>query len=183
MWTKPTATVLGIDAPATVAAPNLTSGAGGVAASYEVEDWVRAIRHGLSPGGRVLFVMPAEVYRHLSDDDLGALVAFLEVAPPVDRSWPPPKPGPVGRILRATGALDEAFPFLYLDHSAPRAPAPPAGATAEYGEYLARTFGYGKEDLARLALAALQHSFLPPEEKRAHEEKFRQRFSELGVAV
>ena len=54
--------------------------------------------------------------------------------------------------------------------------------TREY-LHLARTFGYGKEDLARLALAGLHHSFLPPEEKQMHEQKFRQRFAELGVEL
>jgi cytochrome c5 len=47
----------------------------------------------------------------------------------------------VGRILRATGALDGAFPYTYLDHDAPRPPAPPVAATAEYGDYMVRTFG------------------------------------------
>ena len=31
--------------------PNLTSGPGGVVAAYRPDDWVRAIRHGLAPGG------------------------------------------------------------------------------------------------------------------------------------
>jgi len=44
-------------------------------------------------------------------------------------------------VLRATGKLDAAFPFHVVDHRAPRPPAPPPGATAEYGEYVARTFG------------------------------------------
>jgi len=126
---------------ATVAAPNLTTGEGGAATSYAELDWVRAIRHGVNSRGRAMFVMPAEIYYHLSDEDLGALIAFLRRSPPVERRWPEAKPGPMGRILRATGALDAAFPFFGIDHTAPRAPAPPPGATAEYGAYLTRTFG------------------------------------------
>lgn len=126
---------------AVVAAPNLTTGEGGAARRYEVADWVRAVRHGLNSRGRAMFVMPAEVYYFLSDDDLGALIAYLESSPPVDRAWPDVAPGPVGRVLRAAGQLDAAFPYLQIDHRAPRPPAPPAGATAEYGEYLTRTFG------------------------------------------
>jgi mono/diheme cytochrome c family protein len=126
---------------ATVAASNLTTGEGGAAASYGALDWVRALRHGVNARGRAMFVMPAESYTHLSDEDLGALIAFLEQSPPVDRRWPDAKAGPVGRVLRATGALDAAFPFTYVDHHAEREPAPPPGPTAEYGAYLARTFG------------------------------------------
>ncbi len=54
--------------------------------------------------------------------------------------------------------------------------------TREY-LHLARTFGYGTPDLAGLSLAALHHSFLPPADKQAHEQRFRQRFAELGVAL
>jgi mono/diheme cytochrome c family protein len=126
---------------ATVAAPNLTTGEGGVAARYQPLDWVRALRHGLGADGRALFVMPAEIYTHLSDEDLGALVAFLESSPPVDRRWPATKPGLVGRMLRAAGKLDAAFPYTYVDHAAARPPAPAYAATAEYGDYVARTFG------------------------------------------
>ena len=125
---------------ATVAAPNLTAGEGGVAASYTDADWTRAVRHGLNSRGRAMFVMPAEVYYFLSDEDLGSIVAFLRQAK-VDRRFADAKPGPVGKALRAAGVLDPAFPYTYLDHDAPRPPAPPVGATVEYGEYMARTFG------------------------------------------
>lgn len=126
---------------ATVAAPNLTTGDGGAAARYEVDDWVRALRHGLNVRGRAMFVMPAEIYTNLSDEDLGALIAFLESSPPVDRRWPDAAPGPVGRMLRAAGKLDAAFPFTFVDHAATRPPAPPAEATSEYGAYVVGTFG------------------------------------------
>jgi mono/diheme cytochrome c family protein len=126
---------------ARIAAPNLTAGDGGRAATYTDVDWVRTLRHGLDPNGRELFVMPAEVYYFLDDEDLGALVAYLRQAPKVDRRFEPIKPGPLGRVLRAVGQLDPAFPHGTMDHTAPRPPKPPAGATPEYGEYLARTFG------------------------------------------
>lgn len=126
---------------ATVAAPNLTLGEGGVAGRYEPVDWVRALRHGLAADGRAMFAMPAEIYTHLSDEDLGALIAYLESSPPVDRRWPATRPGPVGRILRAAGKLDGAFPYLYVDHAATRPPAPAHDATVEYGDYVARSFG------------------------------------------
>jgi cytochrome c5 len=80
------------------------------------------------------------VYRNLDDADLGALVAYLRTTR-VDRRFEPTKPGPIGRALRAAGKLDAAFPYFAIDHAEKRAPAPPAGATPEYGAYLARTFG------------------------------------------
>jgi hypothetical protein len=42
--------------------PNLTSGAGGVGATFSDEDFVRAIRHGVGPDGKALFIMPAKAY-------------------------------------------------------------------------------------------------------------------------
>lgn len=125
---------------ATIAASNLTAGDGGIASTYTETDWARAVRHGVNSRGRALFVMPAEVYYFLSDEDLGAIVAYLRQAR-VDRRFAEAKPGPVGRVLRALGELDSAFPYTHLDHDAPRPPAPPVGATAEYGEYMARSFG------------------------------------------
>lgn len=123
-------------------APNLTRGAGGVGANYrEDSDWVRAIRHGVNSSGRALIIMPAEVYYFLGDGDLGDLIAYLKALPPVDRSWPAPRPSLVAKALLGAGKIDDVVPFLTIDHRAPRPAKPPVAATAEYGEYLVRTFG------------------------------------------
>jgi cytochrome c553 len=66
--------------------PNLTSGSGGIARTYRTEDWVRAIKHGLTPSGRGLMFMPADHYQHLRDDDLAAMIAYYKSAPPVDNT-------------------------------------------------------------------------------------------------
>ena len=47
---------------ARVVAPNLTSGRGGVANNRSDDDFLRAIRHGIGPGGRALAIMPARNY-------------------------------------------------------------------------------------------------------------------------
>jgi adenosine deaminase len=52
--------------------------------------------------------------------------------------------------------------------------------TTEYLR-LAETFGYSAEDLAGLALAAVRHSFAPPEEKRAMEQRFRAEIAEAAA--
>jgi cytochrome c553 len=123
-------------------APNLTRGAGGVAAGYSDDAaWVRAIRHGLNPQGRALVIMPSEVFYFLSDEDLGALVAYVKSLPPVDRSFAAPQPSIVAKALLGAGVITSAVPYLAMDHQAVRPPAPAPGPTAEYGEYIARSFG------------------------------------------
>jgi len=46
----------------TLAAPNLTRGAGGLGGSFTDTDWVRAIRHGIHRDGTSLLIMPSEVF-------------------------------------------------------------------------------------------------------------------------
>ena len=67
---------------------------------------MRAIRRGVSRDGRSLIVMPSEVFTHLSQEDLGAVIAFLKQAPPVDREVPRSGFGPVGRALLAAGKMN-----------------------------------------------------------------------------
>lgn len=150
---------------AVVPAPNLTRGRGGVGAAYDRTAWVRALRHGVGGrDGRALFVMPAEFYVNFSGEDLAAIIAYLETAAPVDRELPARRFGPVGRTLVGAGSLRAAFPFERIDHSAPFASAPPPGATAEYGGYLARTFGCAAchgEDFAGGPAAGAPEVFAP----------------------
>lgn len=118
-----------------VAGPNLTRGRGGLGDELSDQDWVRAIRHGVRRDGTSLIVMPSEVYAHLSDEDLGAIIAFFKQLPSVDREVPASHFGPIGRLLLVTGRLDVLV--------APKTPADaanpyvPAAATPEYGRYLA----------------------------------------------
>jgi mono/diheme cytochrome c family protein len=124
-----------IDAPPFRAVvPNLTAGAGGVAARYSDADWVRAIRHGLRPDGTPLLIMPSHNFAALSDADLAAIIAYVRSAAPVDND-----PGAfelrlLGRLLVVLGELP--IPAEQIDHDAPPA-VPPAGRTAAYGGYLA----------------------------------------------
>jgi cytochrome c553 len=125
---------------ATVYAPNLTSGQGGVGARYTVADFVRAIRHGVNPEGRGLLIMHSDVFHSLSKEDLGAVIAYVQSVPPVDNHIPEPRLLPLGRILVPLGVFDsEAIPFIpaeLIDHGAPFVGMPEAEATAEYGQYL-----------------------------------------------
>ena len=62
---------------AILSASNLTKGQGGVGASYTDADFVRALRHGVRPDGKSFLIMPANLYAHLSDADVGALIAYI----------------------------------------------------------------------------------------------------------
>lgn len=121
-----------------VYAPNLTSGAGGLAPLLTDADWVRAVRHGVAHDGHPLLIMPSRDYVALSDADLGAILAFFHSLPPVDRTVPAISPGPVMRILLAFGKMRLAADIIDQGASPPVAPVP-AGPTAQYGRYLAAT--------------------------------------------
>ena len=127
-----------VDEPnlATLYAVNLTPGEGGAGARYNDLDWVRAIRHGIAPGGRPLLYMPSQEFYHLSDGDLGALVAYLKQVAPVDNVQPAQSVGPLGRALFVGGQLP-LVPAELIDHVAARPEAPMPGLTVEYGRYLA----------------------------------------------
>jgi mono/diheme cytochrome c family protein len=114
-------------------APNLTP--------VHLGDWsdgeiVRAIREGIGKQGRSLLVMPTERFRHLSDEDVLAIVAYLRAQPPVEPDTPPLQ-------VSATGAmLLNVLPF-FSNQPPIDGPvvAPPRAATPTYGHYLAVTIG------------------------------------------
>lgn len=121
----------------TIDSANLTSGEGGVGQTFTDEDFVRAIRHGVDPEGKAIF-MPAVVSTaHLSDEDLADIIAYIKSVPPVDHKTNGHHFGPVGRIMYAAGMLGN-FPVDDVSHDA-HVTAPAPGVTVEYGEYLVNT--------------------------------------------
>ena len=123
----------------TMAGPNLTSGRGGTAAQRSDIDWVRAIRRGVRQDGTSLIVMPSEVFKHLAESDVGALLGYLRQLPPVNREVPASGFGPLGRALLAAGKLNILVAPKSPRYEAPATP-PPSG-TIEYGRYLADVSG------------------------------------------
>jgi mono/diheme cytochrome c family protein len=102
----------------------------------------RAIRHGVSHDGRGLALMPSGIFYYLSDEDLGALIAYLKSLPPMDNELPKSELGPLGRVMLALGQLppEVTVPDVHvIDHYAPRPVPPEPGVTVEYGEYLANS--------------------------------------------
>ena len=67
-------------------ATNLTPG--GPLQGWTDGEIVRAIREGIANDGRALIVMPSQAYRHLSDADVQALVAYLRSQPAVNNPQP-----------------------------------------------------------------------------------------------
>jgi mono/diheme cytochrome c family protein len=116
---------------------NLTRGAGSAVMHYTERDWVRAIRHGVKPTGRPVFVMPSEDFNRLSDVDLADLVAYLSTLPP--------KAGPgavvrlplLARLAHGAGVLKDAA--QKIDHSQPPSPPVQTGVTIEHGRYVAQS--------------------------------------------
>ena len=117
----------------TIPASNLTSGQGGIAQPYTDTDWIRAIRHGVKPSGRVEVFM-YDYYSTLSDQDLGDLIAYLKQIPAVDSDFPAMRFGPVIPVAPAIGLFRPAAELI--DHGAPRPADPAPGTTSEYGKYL-----------------------------------------------
>ena len=114
--------------------PTLTSGEGSVTKNYQIVDWVRSLQHGVNPAGRPLVLMPSEEFSHLTEEDLGDVIAFVKSVPPVNRASTPVRLGPVARGLVVAGK----FPLSVdkIDHSAAHAVAITPAASVEYGHYL-----------------------------------------------
>ena len=124
------------EAPGLIVPGNLTSGKGGIGESYSDEDWIRAIRHGIGPDKKALIFMPAHEYYFLSDEDLGALIAYLKSVPAVDNELPDSVARPLGRVLFLAGIFD-LLPATKIDHTAPRPEIAAPSVTVEYGQNLA----------------------------------------------
>ncbi|MFW5973075.1 MAG: c-type cytochrome [Bacteroidota bacterium] len=121
------------DPPFRVTATNLTPGRGGIGSTYTYEDFDRAIRHGIHPSGRSLFIMPSSVFNNMSDEDVSMLIAYLNTIEPIDTDHPPTEIRPLGRIL-ASAMIDPAFEVR--TGAARAGMTPEIAPTAEYGAYL-----------------------------------------------
>lgn len=112
--------------------PNITPDAETGIGAWTDEEIIRAIREGVRPDGRVLGPpMPFGAYRHISDADAAAMVAYLRTVPAVSNATEPSR---------------YSFPL-------PPAWGPPVGSVPEpdradpvaWGEYLAGPLGHCME--------------------------------------
>jgi len=122
----------------TIDSANLTSGDGGIGREFTSdEDFVKAIRHGIDPEGKPIF-MPAVISgARLSDEDLGAIIAYVKSVPPVDHVTTGQHFTPLAKIMLAAGMLGK-LPVESVSHDV-HVTAPPRGVTVEYGGYLVST--------------------------------------------
>ena len=110
-------------------APNITSDSETGLGKWSDDAIARAIREGIATDGHALLpVMPYELFRRMSDEDLASVVVFLRSLPPVHSELPPTK-----------------IPFLFtrLIQAVPRPVTEPVrepdlSAPAKYGAYLAK---------------------------------------------
>jgi mono/diheme cytochrome c family protein len=121
----------------TIDSANLTAGEGGVGAEYKsVEDYVRAIRHGVNLAGKPVQMPAVTALTYMSDEDLGALIAYLKTLPPVDHVTKGHEGlSPLAYILTGVGMFN--MPAAQVDHTIQHVSAPSSGVTTEYGKYLA----------------------------------------------
>lgn len=121
----------------TIDSANLTGGEGGVGATYTTQDFVNSIRHGIDSKGKPIF-MPAVVSTsYLSDEELGAIIAYLNTLPPVDHTTNGKQFTPLAKIMVVLGVLP-SFPVEVVSHET-HVPSVEAGSTAEYGKYMVDT--------------------------------------------
>jgi mono/diheme cytochrome c family protein len=123
-----------------VVSANLTPGKGGAGSEFTDAEWILAIRHGINPEGKAMAIMPFAGFYNLSDQDLGALIAYLKTVPPVDKTNPEPQFSTLAKALIATGQM-KILDAEKIDHTGPRPTAPEPGVTTAYGKYLVDTHG------------------------------------------
>jgi cytochrome c553 len=116
----------------TLYAPNLTP-------SGDISDWtdgevVRAIREGIHKNGRSLLIMPADIFRNLSDDDVQAIVAYLRSQPATGG----PTPANHFNVLGAVFMNLSDFRTAQKPVGSVTAPQP---GTAAYGKYMVDVIG------------------------------------------
>ena len=85
-------------------APNLTE----LASRASDQQLAQAIRQGIGHDGRALFVMPSPMYSRFSDQEVGALIAWIRAQPRHGPAVSPLQWGPIGRVVLALGKLPSA---------------------------------------------------------------------------
>jgi mono/diheme cytochrome c family protein len=113
--------------PGRVVPPNITPDPETGAGAWSDDQLARAIREGIGYDGRALFpFMPYPAFRHISDEDLASVIAYLRSIPPIRKALP---------------KTDIIFPVKYLIRSVPEpintpVPQPDLSTPLKRGEYL-----------------------------------------------
>jgi mono/diheme cytochrome c family protein len=112
--------------PGVVVAPNITPDRETGIGSWTDGEKIRAIRDGVDRNGRALFpMMPYAGFRKMSDDDVQAVVAYLNSLPPVRNPLPQTAlQFPIGLMIKS------------VPQPAGQVPPPDRSNPRKYGEYL-----------------------------------------------
>src|SRR5690606_32897974 len=125
-----------------VPGPNITPGKGSSTENYTDLDWIRTLRHGLSPEGRPLLIMPSESFGQFDDEDLGSLIGYFKTIKPVEKSLNPISFTFLGSVLAGSGQLGNLFPFDVIAHDTiASVSAPDISADPAYGAYFTKYGG------------------------------------------
>lgn len=117
---------------ARIVAPDLTR----IAQESTDAELERVIRKGVRRDGRTVWVMPSPMYAYLSDEDLGAIIAFIRSTPPHGGPATEFRPRLLGRV----GILSGEFPPLAEEIDAAVTTLKPArDDPMAFGRYLALT--------------------------------------------
>lgn len=116
----------------TLYAPNLTPGG-------DIDDWtdgevIRAIREGIHKNGRSLLIMPSNIARNLSDEDVQAIVAYLRSQPPTGG------PTPANQFNLMGALFMNLSDFRTAQEPVGTVTAPPPGNVG-YGKYMVDILG------------------------------------------
>ncbi|HEV2562008.1 MAG TPA: hypothetical protein VGT78_07685 [Rhizomicrobium sp.] len=80
------------------------------------EDFDRAVRRGLTPDARAVWVMPTESYVYMTNDDLADIIAYIRSLPPDNAAITEPQFGLGARLAIIRCKLQPASPYtLGLD--------------------------------------------------------------------
>jgi mono/diheme cytochrome c family protein len=123
-----------IDDPllARIYSPNLTK----VLDRYSDDELVRVIRHGVWPDGKGSAAMPSSMFYHLSDRDVGAIIAFLRSVAPVENDLPTTSIRLMARLGLVLGQYQLQADLI--EHDADQIP-PVTAEGGPNGRYLAFT--------------------------------------------
>lgn len=118
---------------ARLVAPNLTQ----VAALLTDAELERVIRQGVRRNGRSTLGMPSSMFYQLSDEDLGAILAFIRSVPVSEGPATEIALGPLARLGVVLGKYDPQT--VLIEQVAPRPAAVDTSDRLAFGAYLAMT--------------------------------------------
>lgn len=118
---------------ARIIAPNLTK----VLREYSDPELLRLLRHGMKRDGTTTWVMPSAMFSHLSQEDLGDIIAYVRSAPEREGPMRETRMRPLGRLGILMGQF--APVIQQVDHTRQFVPTADLSDPLHHGEYLVMT--------------------------------------------